>query len=103
MQLSTITATPAFLNLEEEAKNAFMQRTLNLLGSSDFPDVDFVVGDPKATAISFEDGDRTARVPFSGGRSVYAKVDGGDHTPAEWAAQGHPEYPILTFLLPSEY
>ena len=103
MKLSTITATPAFLNLDQDAKDAFMKRTMNLLTSGDFPDVDFIVGDPAAEAISFEDGDRTAKVPFTGGQRVYAKVDGGDHTPAEWAAEGHPEYPILTFLLPSEY
>ena len=102
-KLSTIVATPAFLHLDPEAAADFRDRALALLTASGSA-LDFIVGDPLTTGDpAFEDDGSTARVPFAGTQRVYAKLDGGDLTPAEWAANGHPEYPVLTFLLASEY
>ena len=67
-------------------------------------EADLFIGDPNATKISFEDEERTCRVPFLGGdQKIYIKIDGGDKTSSEWKKEGYPEYPIMTLMLSNEY
>ena len=101
MAFSTIVATNGFSASEQGARDDFMMTAFELFEV--FEDVDFIVGDPEQDTYEWEleDGGRTLRV-YARAR-LYAKVDGRDATPAEWAEAGHPEYPILNFLLPSDY
>jgi len=99
MRVSTIVATPGFLNLD--GSEPFTHRAMQVLEA--MLEVDCVVGDPTLRFSRVEDDNRTARIPFAGTERVYAKIDGAEHTPEEWAAQGHPEYPILTFLVATEH
>ena len=103
MAFSTIVATNGFNASEQGARDDFMMTAFELFEA--FEDVDYIVGDPRQSpgpaGRALEDGGRTLRVHARD--RFYAKVDGRDATPDEWAESGHPEYPILTFLLPSDY
>jgi len=101
VNVKTIVSTHGFSDEPDHASQTFVAKSLATFVEQ--PKVDFVVGDPKATEDKLEDQRRTVRVPYTGTTIVYAKVDGGELTPEQWAEQGHPEYPVLTFLLASEY
>lgn len=109
MQISTIVQTIGFQELSGKEGYSqiiapFVSAVLQLMRSSQYWEADFFIGDPKAKKITFEDNDRTCRIPFLGGREqIYVKIDGGDKTPSEWKDAGYPEYPIMTLMLSTEY
>lgn len=96
--ISNTVATPGFLALAEYGAD-FMAKAAAILKKN--AKVDFIVGDPKTKIPVLEDGGYTMKIPMLGAKRVYAKVDGRD-LDAETLAM-YPEYPILTFLLASEY
>jgi hypothetical protein len=100
MQVSTVVSTRGFQQQDQEAQKCFVKKVVDLLGDSN---CDFFVGDNTKDNVTFEDNNRTARLPYSGDSKVYAVLDGGGTSAAEWAEMGHAEYPILTFLLSEEY
>lgn len=108
MQISTIVQTIGFQRLFEEENHKgkvapFVSAVLQLL-RNEYWKADFFIGDPKATKITFEDEERTCRIPFLGGEdTIYVKIDGGEKTPLEWKNEGYPEYPIMTLMLSNEY
>jgi len=84
-----IVATPAYLEFSAQTQEAFadwVNRAFNLSS-----EIDFVVGDPTAHALTLEDQERTARVPFLGNQKVYCKKD------------FYPDKTLITFFLASEY
>ena len=104
MEITKVVATVGFNDLaEKEVETRRWVNKVMALLQEDGWKADFIVGDPAANEIVFEDEDCTAIIPFKGSEQVYAKVDGADASAQEWKAKGYPHYPLLTFLLPSEY
>lgn len=119
MEISQIVCTHGFSKIAEEHKETiheFIESTIKLLRLP-YWEANFIVGDPLANEIKFEDKGRTCRLPVNAPKTkwelsidgpvqfpkLYAKLDGASNTKEEWEKEGHPEYPLLTFLLADEY
>lgn len=94
--IATTCQTATFSEVNTDAMWNFFNAVRDLIVKHEAK-VDYFVGDNSATEVTYEDEGRTARIPTTSRFTLIAKIDGADHLPEVWAAEGHPEYPILTF------